>query len=287
MAEQPAQQPQPQPPPPPRPETTPPQPPLGPAGPPGPEGRTQQGTTPQPGIGGAVEPGQPTEGAGLPTPDERTEQARTGRQGETPPQMNQNHDVHVGDKVQLNGTLFNVSSGQYDWTCKGPDGETVPLTNPTMPGPSFTATQTGAYVSKLTTDDGVATITVNAADPDVQPLAGTTATRVPLHSGGTLVGPSPEVERLRQEEALRVSGQIQPGQQGQTVEERQALEAQRQTPRRPGETEEQHQERVRQEAEQRRQQSQPRPGETPEQHQERLRKEEQERQEAAARSAQE
>jgi hypothetical protein len=228
MAERSAQQPPPQPPPQPRPEGTPPQPSLGPAGPPGPEGRTEQGTRPQPGIGGAVEPGQPTEGAGLPTADERTEQARRGSQEKQAPQMNQSHNVQVGDKVQLNGTLFNVASGQYDWMCKGPDGETVPLTNPTMPGPSFTAEQAGAYVTKLTTDDGVATITVNAAEADAS---------------------------------------TQPGVQGQTVEQRRQLEAQRQqeaerqaqerqqSQARPGETEAQRQERVRQEQERQRQEA--------------------------------
>lgn len=103
------------------------------------------------------ETGEPTEAQGG---------AEAPAEAKPAPEMNQSHDVSVGDRVQLNGSLFNVSSGQYDWSCKGPDGETVALTNPTMPGPSFLAEQAGAYVAKLTTDDGEATVTVNASDPD-------------------------------------------------------------------------------------------------------------------------
>lgn len=93
---------------------------------------------------------------------------------ETPPpvvEINQSYDVHVGDRVQLNGNLFNIASGQFDWRMTGPDGRDVDLHNPTMPGPSFVADQVGAYVAKLTTDDGEATVTVNAAEAESAPQA--------------------------------------------------------------------------------------------------------------------
>lgn len=125
---------------------------------------------------------------------------RETRTEEAPPapEMNQTHAVSVGDKVQLNGTLFHVSSGQYDWACTGPDGKDVPLTNPTMPGPSFTAEQVGAYVSTLTTDDGVATITVNAADSDAS-----TAPPPSVSGEGAFGSGMASEEARRQEEARR------------------------------------------------------------------------------------
>lgn len=94
-----------------------------------------------------------------------TEQPPVQEPQEVPkPEMQQTHEVAVGDRVQLNGTLFNIASGQYDWSMTGPDGAPVDLQNPTMPGPSFTAEKAGTYVAKLTTDDGVAEITVNAVE---------------------------------------------------------------------------------------------------------------------------
>jgi hypothetical protein len=78
------------------------------------------------------------------------------------PEMNQTHNVHVGDNVSMNGTLFNVS-GAYHWAMVTPDGKDGQLMNPEMPSPSFVAEKEGAYVITLQTDDGEATITVNVA----------------------------------------------------------------------------------------------------------------------------
>lgn len=76
--------------------------------------------------------------------------------------LTQEHSIHVGDMIQLNGTLYNVPS-LYEWKMMKPDGEEGYMTNPIMPGPSFVAEEVGDYVVTLQTADGEAVITVHVS----------------------------------------------------------------------------------------------------------------------------
>ena len=82
---------------------------------------------------------------------------------EKPSMMMQEHAVHVGDRIQLNGTIFTVTSSVYEWHMVGPDGNDCSLTCDTMPSPYFTPDAVGVYNVTLPTDDGMAEITITVS----------------------------------------------------------------------------------------------------------------------------
>ena len=81
-----------------------------------------------------------------------------------PSMLEQEHAVHVGDHIQLNGTIFSVTSGVYAWHMVGPDGEECSLTCDTMVSPYFTPDKVGVYNVTLPTDDGMAEITITVSE---------------------------------------------------------------------------------------------------------------------------
>ena len=81
-----------------------------------------------------------------------------------PSMLDQEHTVYVGDRIQLNGTIFHVMSGVYAWHMVGPDGKDCSLTCDTMPSPYFTPDAVGVYDVTLPTDDGMAEITIKVSE---------------------------------------------------------------------------------------------------------------------------
>ena len=81
-----------------------------------------------------------------------------------PSMLEQEHAVHVGDYIQLNGTIFNVTSGVYAWHMVGPDGKECSLTCDTMVSPYFTPEVVGVYNVTLPTDDGMAEISIKVSE---------------------------------------------------------------------------------------------------------------------------
>ena len=81
-----------------------------------------------------------------------------------PSMLEQAHAVQVGDRIQLNGTIFNVRSGVYEWHMVGPDGKDCHLTCDTMVSPYFTPDTVGVYNVTLPTDDGMAEITITVSE---------------------------------------------------------------------------------------------------------------------------
>ena len=79
---------------------------------------------------------------------------------EKPRMLMQEHAVQIGDRIQLNGSVFNVTSGIYAWHMVGPDGKDAPLTCDMMVSPYFIPEADGAYNVTLPTDDGMAEITI-------------------------------------------------------------------------------------------------------------------------------
>ena len=78
--------------------------------------------------------------------------------------LEQEHAVHVGDRIQLNGTIFHITSGVYTWHMVGPDGKECALTCDTMVSPYFTPEEIGVYNVTLPTDDGMAEITITVSE---------------------------------------------------------------------------------------------------------------------------
>ena len=78
--------------------------------------------------------------------------------------LHQKHVVQLGDRVHLNGSLFTVSSNQYEWHMICPDGTEGQMMNATMVSPSFLADQLGVYAVTLPTDDGLAEILVEVQE---------------------------------------------------------------------------------------------------------------------------
>ena len=80
-----------------------------------------------------------------------------------PSMLMQEHAVQVGDRIQLNGSVFTVTSGVYAWHMVGPDGKDCPLTCDTMVSPYFIPDTEGVYNVTLPTDDGMAEITITVS----------------------------------------------------------------------------------------------------------------------------
>jgi hypothetical protein len=70
------------------------------------------------------------------------------------------YEIGVDTHIALNGTLFTITSGKYEWTMECPDACGASLMNPTMPSPSFVASEIGDYNITLAIDDRLATIIV-------------------------------------------------------------------------------------------------------------------------------
>lgn len=82
---------------------------------------------------------------------------------QVPTVMKQTHKVSVGDRVQVNGDHFKVSSHHYEWQMIAPYGSTATLVGAvSMPSPSFLADVAGTYLLYLPTDEGLAEVTVVA-----------------------------------------------------------------------------------------------------------------------------
>jgi hypothetical protein len=74
-----------------------------------------------------------------------------------PTTLTQAHTVPIGRRVQANGAQYSVSSGEFHWELRNPKGDVCPLTNATMPGPSFTPDMLGEWVLTVQSDFGPAT----------------------------------------------------------------------------------------------------------------------------------